>query len=270
MMPVHWYGERGILNTLVVALAARPDEAQQWARVLQQVVWADGGKPSWVTAVTDVNVVVELGCSNFGNPDLVVVANCEGAGRHVVFIEAKVEPYATKATKNTSIAAQKKGFSSTINGQLSLRYRLAAAIRDWDGERPDIVESKELHAAYVQSLGDPWRSPRHVKNKTSLELLRVAGAGDVQELDRFWFVALMPDKLPFFQDPTVAEDQFPLLLDPRSNRTWDGARSHLGWLNYDRIREAAKPGDAFEAAVRTVQHLFVAMPSSGVREDNEQ
>jgi len=93
-MSLVWYGERGVLNALVVALAARPDEAEQWRSLLEVVMWVGGNKPPWVTTKFDsVNVIVELGLSDFGNPDLIVVAKDENGETNLFLVEAKIQRY---------------------------------------------------------------------------------------------------------------------------------------------------------------------------------
>ncbi|MBN1607035.1 MAG: hypothetical protein JW940_10405 [Polyangiaceae bacterium] len=157
------------MNALVVALAARPEEeARLWTRLLRAVIWGDRRQPVWLNTIREVNIIVELGLANFGSPDLIVVAECQDTC-HVVFIEAKVVSYVDSAVADVPGAAREKGYFSTVNAQLSLRYRFAHALAEWDGRAGEVIEPARLHAAYVDRVGDPHTAPRHVMNATSLE-----------------------------------------------------------------------------------------------------
>jgi hypothetical protein len=51
----------------------------------------------------------------------------EDGVRQLLFVEAKAGPYIFSARSN-SVGMQEPGFNSAINGQLSLKYRLACAL----------------------------------------------------------------------------------------------------------------------------------------------
>jgi hypothetical protein len=130
---IEWYGERGIVNALVTDFVGR-GEAEAVAGVrslLEGVQWAGGATPAWVRGVSAVTFFVEPGMGQFGNPDLILVCSTDvGAPPYIVIVEAKVVPYLESAMSNTDSMSE-QGYNSSINGQLTLRYRLAQALCGW-------------------------------------------------------------------------------------------------------------------------------------------
>jgi hypothetical protein len=71
--------------------------------------------------------LIEPGFSKFGQPDLVLVCKIKDGSKRWVFIEAKAIPYNASAMSNKN-GMKQNGYNSSINGQLSLNYRLALAL----------------------------------------------------------------------------------------------------------------------------------------------
>jgi hypothetical protein len=74
------------------------------------------------------------------------VATLPGGKRLVVFLEAKAGTYRDSAADFT--AGRGKGFNSTINGQLTLRFRLAKALAAYEGTADRLVETPAWARAY--------------------------------------------------------------------------------------------------------------------------
>ena len=89
-----WYGERGIVNSIVTHVASQQNPGKTAGKLLDAVQWADSGKPVWMSQITDVNLIVEVGLADFGNPDLMIVCRTKGDDRpYCVFVEAKAICY---------------------------------------------------------------------------------------------------------------------------------------------------------------------------------
>jgi hypothetical protein len=261
---VSWYGERGVVNAVISALV----EAGVPGAIafLNAVAWAE--RPEWLNDVRSVELIVEINCFEFGHPDLIVVCTTKDNNRFATFVEAKVIPYDLSAGSNRQ-GIRVRGFNSTINGQLSLKYRLALALSRWDGECDKLSESDSLYRAYKRpwsqlGLGDTIRWPRHLKKPNVLSLLRNAGLAGMP-LSNFRFVAWTWDREPFFRTPAFDNsDQRPVFLDGDGNEQWQRMLPQLGWIGFKQIAESAKLqdflGDEFRSAVNTMRESLEPAP----------
>ena len=253
-MNLVWYGERGVVNAIVTHLAQMPDGVRQF---LERVQWANGTSPEWLARVENTACVVELGLSEFGNPDLILVCSCGGKDwPYCVFIEAKLTTYADSAIANT-LGMEERGFNSSCNGQLSLKYRFAKALEVWKGE-PQIVELDKIHQAYRRTcaaggLCDPQQTPRKLAKRSIIELLKrllmPPGALTATGIppDRFHFVALTWDREPFF---TASPDILPRFRDESGGDAWDQLKSRIGWIGYQKLAAVAGMEDAIETPLQ--------------------
>lgn len=256
-LKVSWYGERGIVNAVVSTLveAGVPGVVA----FLKTVIWA--APPKWLNDVESVEIIVEIGCGEFGDPDLIIVCTTSDAIRFATFVEAKVIPYSQSAGSNKQ-GIRVRGFNSTINGQLSLKYRLAFALSQWDGHRDELNESDSLYHAYKRpwsqrGLGDTIRWARHLRKPNVLSLLRGAGLAGMP-LNNFRFVAWTWDREPFFRAPAFHNsDQRPVFLDGDGNEQWQRMLPQLGWVGFKQIAESDKLhnflGDEFRNALATMR-----------------
>jgi hypothetical protein len=81
MSQILWYGERGIINAFVTEMNRRGGAGAK--AFLEEIKWADGGQPGWIRDVESVTYLVEIGLSEFGNPDLILV--CRRSRRRPIF-----------------------------------------------------------------------------------------------------------------------------------------------------------------------------------------
>ena len=268
-----WYGERGIVNALVADLSSRGEDgaASGVKSLLGAVRWGDtadrGGQaddqaepPAWTAGITRVTFLVEVGASQFGNPDLIIVCEMVTSSPHAVLIEAKVVPYLGSAMSNDvrrEMAA--RGYNSSINGQLALRYRLTHALAQPRG-RPQLVEPATLHAQYRDQLGDPTIHPRRLNDPC------VCGIFDpIRELppEHYHLVAWTWDREPFFGGDTPVSQEFvPCFLARDGTDAWDTIRSRVGWLGFGGVEQSVHPGHTYETARRTM--LPTLAPSTTV------
>lgn len=253
-----WYGERGIINALVVALQAQGTHG--WSKLLRAMQWAHGEAHAWLDQLERVVALVEVGFSQFGDPDLILILHGKD-WRRVVFVEAKVVPYESSAMSNRE-GMRQKGFNSSINGQLALRYRLAHAL-EGAGRGTSLIEPAKLHRAYVHNLGDPAWYPRHLQKPEVLRILRDHGLLGLKLLD-FYFVALTWDAKPFYDRDVEDENKRPRLLRLDGECAWDEMRSHLGWLGYERIGNAIDLGASYRNALATMKNSRVPRVNSTV------
>lgn len=105
----HGYGERGMVNALVHEVVMRDLGPQ----LIASIQWASDGIPNWTTSIRNVDILVESGMAEFGCPDLIVTAETEQHGRHVLFIEAKANGYVFSSMPNS--LGMISGFNSSIN-----------------------------------------------------------------------------------------------------------------------------------------------------------
>lgn len=266
-MSVIWYGERGILNALVFALEMESIKIVDRTRsLLKAVQWADHKTPSWIESVEDVKIIVEVGLADFGNPDLIFVLVSRDGTRRALFVEAKVGPYINSALSNKN-GMTRKSFNSSINGQLSLRYRFAHALARWDGKSEEIAEPTALFHAYQKppgiGLGDKLKAPRHLLKRSVLDILHDAGLASLP-MEQCYFVALTWDEKPFFEEDN---DLLPLLLDEEVCPIWDKSRPSFGWLGYEGLRSAVHPGDSYDKAMRTMFNYSTPRSSVSMQGD---
>ena len=231
---IAWYGERGVVNSLVIAIKEAGVPAVQ--ALLGQVRWADNSQPAWLTNIISVAMVVEPGCSQFGDPDLILVLTTNDSQRYVVYFEAKVVTYAASAVPNSKGMKEKK-FNSAINGQLSLRYRMSLALAQWNGTA-GLVEPTTIYNQYRRrsedgGINEKLAKPRHLLKKSVLKLLRDAGIHGVPA-EHFHFLAVTSDHQLDFSTNMSAEIR-PLLLDHEGKESWEQIAPRVGWLGFSKI-----------------------------------
>ncbi|PQO30758.1 hypothetical protein C5Y96_14970 [Blastopirellula marina] len=261
---VSWYGERGIVNAVVAGLINA--EVAGVIAFLNQVEW--GGEPPHLEEITSVELIVEIGCGEFGDPDLIIICKSGEEVRLVTFVEAKVISYEVSAGSN-QLGMRVKGYNSTINGQLSLKYRLAIALSQWNNPDDDLRESKEIYDAYHRpgarsGLGDTMQRARHLKKPTVLQMLHNAGLAQLP-LEKFRFVAWTWDHQAFFcQNDFHDSDHRPLFLDQKGEEQWNNTRSLLGWIGFQQIAGLApfiEPlGEEFHRAFATMRDTLQPAP----------
>jgi hypothetical protein len=249
-----WYGERGVVNALVAALAARDIEVGV-KRFLREVKWADDGRPLWIDDIKQATLIVEVGLNDFGDPDLIMVCQTGNGDRFVVIVEAKVITYLASALSNTK--GMVAGKNSNINRQLTLRYRFTLALADWDGRDPVIIEPEPLFRAYAEpvargGLKDPNGRPRRLGQGEILR--RILAPQEVHSLPlaQYHLVAMTWDREPFFRQPEVTDDLYPLFLNDARNNLWDSVKGRVGWIGFKAIKNQLKPGPDFDAALQNM------------------
>jgi hypothetical protein len=234
---IQWYGERGVVNTIVAGLHRHGVPAVK--EFLNAVQWADAAEKPWISSVDRVSLIVEMGLNDFGAPDLLVVCSHGEELPNAVFLEAKVVPYMVSAMPLND--GMRRGFNSSINGQLTLKFRFTQALGAWAGVPRRLAEPESVYRSYRASpghggLSDPVRLPRHLEKLEVLQILqrnKLVGLS----LDRFHFVALTRDRQPFFADAGFAQSDFRPLLLEGGDEVWEKRCGNVGWIGFDTITE---------------------------------
>jgi hypothetical protein len=139
-----------------------------------------------------------------------------------------------------------RGFNSSINGQLSLKYRFARALSRWDGEHPAIIEDEVTYLAYRSRLNDSLsKSPGRtlVKENILLGIFKRLGLNGLAE-ENCCFVALTWDTRAnvFFQSKGVPSDCLPVFLDSAGADVYSNSDSPAWELNSTAIVFASNCG----------------------------
>lgn len=254
-MALYWYGERGIVNALVVGLNNSADTVSATIAVLQGVVWGDFNAKKWLVEIKSVNFIVEIGLNSFGDPDLIIVCTTCDETKHAFFIEAKAKTY-LESVENDG--------ASRIHRQLTLKYRFAMALSTWDGDvTHPIIESPLQHTAYFPSSEDASvvelnHNRRIIAKRSVLKILRDAGLGEVRA-ENMYFVAWTWDSTPFFdQSDFCTSPARPMFLNDQGNEVLNERLGWLGWLGYQQIincDQLAHLHDEFRLSLSSMKHF---------------
>jgi len=262
-LKVTWYGERGIVNSIVVGLQ-RAGVSNAIA-LLNAIQWANGVGQSWISKIQSIELIVEVGCSHFGNPDLIMVCRTDEERPYCIFIEAKVIGYEDSAKSNKTGIDNNKQFNSSINGQLSLKYRMALALSQWNDSIKHLIEPNCILEAYKKpfsddgqnnnGLNDQRKKPRRLIKQGVLNLLRNAGLKALP-LSQFRFVALTWDSKAYFENDDFHQSEYrPLFLDMDGNECWKSILGQVGWVGFSKLNEpqiVKHLGEDFTNACKTM------------------
>lgn len=244
---IHFYGERGLVDSLFLDLQS----AGKIAAFMNEIEFPFR-EPTRLGLLDDaeVAVIIEAGFggnrAGFGWPDAVVVATLPGGGKVVVFIEAKAGLYADEAADFT---ARQKGFNSKINGQLTLKFRLAQALRAYRRGGKRLVEPDDV----ARSYGEAARPRRLAKIDNLRNIVDEYLVGDEVEC---LFVALTDDDanvwpaldevsglLPFVPEPLSLDADAPDELWSVARNAWADRKKYFGWVGFAAVEEGLVPGD---------------------------
>ena len=233
-----FYGERGIVNGLVLDIRKDLELGKVF---LKTIDWFGLGETNWTENLEDITFLVEPGFSKFGQPDLVLICRLRDGSKRWLFIEVKAIPYQASAMKNSKGMSQ-KGFNSSINGQLSLNYRLAMALERYSGELL-LEESPETFHQYQKALSDYNKGPRRACKPEFIKGI-IGPHFKGLELDKCFFVVLSKDVGPNPMEKE-SEDLLPLLLNGDGKNTWGELSRNFGFLSLKRLDEDVLNFDGF-------------------------
>jgi hypothetical protein len=252
---VFWYGERGIINAVVSHVNTSGDFVGSIRNLLKATCWGTGNGPSWIEGISDAHLIVEVGLADFGDPDLLIICRTGSEKTYLVFLEAKAQSY-TDSMQETSVlragkwGMEQEGFNSSINGQLTLKYRFANALSLWDGRAAAISESHLLFEAYKVRLNDsPKKSPGRSLAKPSIlaGIFGRLGLAGLPEANCH-YIALTWDceSKAFFNSPDVPFDYLPVFLGEDGEGRFSTMLDRVGWIGYKQLEEAIGLSNATE------------------------
>ena len=247
---VVWYGERGVVNSIVDGLRRGGlSTIQEFLRTIQ---WLGGKCPAWINDIKRVKLIVEIGLGQFGDPDLIVVCNTGDEQPYVVFVEAKVIPYRASAEIPSP---------SRINRQLTLKYRFAQALSRWGKEERTIEESETSFLAYARppessDIEETRPEPRYLVKPEVLQICRDAEFPSMP-IERCYFVAMTWDRAPFFSESDFATLSIrPVFLNNDGTECLSSAGDRLGWIGYGTIDDSPRLkedfGEPYQRALRSM------------------
>lgn len=212
MGDILFYGERGLVNGIILDIK---DDVGKQKSFLKAIRFADGSELNWIGDIAGMDFIVEPSFSEFGNPDLIIIAHETNKKRHVIFIEAKVCCYDDAAIK---IPVSYKNNASKINIQLALKFRFAEVFTKANNLK-SIEETAEDGAAYQDT-------PRRLKNRGIIKLCNNHFSDAVD----FFFVALTNDL--HTTEPYDNPEYYP----PIGN--WVNHCGRFGLVSYDMLEKA--------------------------------
>lgn len=228
-----FYGERGLVNGLVLDLLASPP---RFGELLRAAAWC-GEAPAWTGELEDVTYLVEPGFSKFGQPDFVAVCRLRDGSRRYVVTEVKSATYTASAMSNVP-GIREKAFNSSINGQMSLNYRFVKALERFDFKAGTSVEEpKALFDRYHEQLHDTNKGPRKLLKPQAVGSL-VKPFLEGMNVDTTHFLVLArqektgPAKNPL---ETAGKDLLPLLLDDAGEDQWPRRAAQFGFLSLQKL-----------------------------------
>ncbi len=249
------YSERGLVNALVHYLRYHQEALPDFLRSFEWLVphHQDGNIEHIITWFDECEVtfIVESSFAQFGDPDLILVLapRDQTMQRHLFFIEGKVVPW-EKSAKPNSEGMSLRGFNSSINGQLSLRYRLARALAAYDTEAmiqgsgypPALVEPPELHQAAKKELKDPIRKPRHLQKPQVLQtLVPMLKTGGPESASSFIEAAFLLSITADSENPLPRQSEDALPLYPANDeyeaKCAEIAKTRTGWTGWKKLAE---------------------------------
>lgn len=155
-MTTTFYGERGLVNSIILDMGTDIEKQKQF---LKTIKFTDDYQPTWIADIVKIDYIVEPSFSQFGNPNLIIIAEEKFMERHVIFIEAKVCSYDDASEKlNVKLMPNSyKGVDSKLNIQLALMYRFSKAYHhiEENGFLEDVNTAAKLYHDEPRSLKKP-------------------------------------------------------------------------------------------------------------------
>ena len=203
---IHFYGERGLVNALFLDLQACGGILD----FLRKIEFGFRDRANLdLPDGTEVVVIVEADLRSSARQTLSWWRRLQ-MGSAGFLLEAKVGLYRNEAQDHTERAS---GFNSKINGQFTLRYRLASALRNYREEQSRLVEPQALASAYGEN-------PRRLSKAANLQHIVCPHLLDASS---YFFVALTDDAanvwraieaeepalLPYLAEPTPGSSGVP-------------------------------------------------------------
>jgi len=223
------WGERGLVATLLLDLVELCDE-ESLKDFINQIELANQRPIDFFPKSIECIVEPDFGNKAFGHPDGIIILKDEQKCKLVFLLEAKRTSY-EKASKD-SVSREKKGYNSSINGQLELNYRLTTALATFNKqsiclEEPDWI----LNTPYEQGKSETKRKKRRLQNENVLNnvVLKIGGL----DIKSYYHLVITNEK----DNPFMRNVNLPEIYSStnHSRNIWEEHKSNFGWINYDKI-----------------------------------
>ena len=235
---VVYYGERGILNSIV--LDTQGDIAKQ-KQFLRTIVLGDKSKLEWVDDVEMVKYFVEPCFDQFGKVDLIIEATTKRNDKYILFVIVKFNSYEYSALKMTQLKEidneylpkSYKSSGDNVNVQLAVLYRFIQAYKNTLEEceciNSIIIESPEVSKIYNDDM------VRQFENWTMLEYWN----NNFKNVKDYYFVALTNDSKQIIENKNLKSEYFPFnreeVLPPITKKQWEIDSNKFGITTFDTL-----------------------------------
>ena len=223
---IAFYGERGVVNGIVLDLH---NDLEKQKIFLKKIRFCGGNELSWIDDVENVTWLIEPSFSEFGNPDLIIVAEAKKK-KYVLFVEAKLKSYddssfpINKDTLLPEYGYHYEGIASKLNVQLAFRYRFSKAYRKM---KNGVIEEDNGIANYSDTFN------RRIHNPVIVDYCKHY-FGDPE---CFYFVALTNDKDNSDKDNNDEIYSSETLLPPIRQENWFRDHKFFGLLSYQMLEK---------------------------------
>ncbi|MBC3888543.1 hypothetical protein GH810_09510 [Acetobacterium paludosum] len=159
-MPLTFYGERGLVTSIILDMGT--DIAKQ-KKFLKTIKFSDNYEPTWISDTVKIDFIVEPSLSQFGSPNLIIIAEEKFLQRHVIFVEARICAYNDASEKlNVSLLPNSyKGVSNKLNIKLALMYRFAKAYNSM--KEDSVIESANTASKVYHDVPRTLKKPSMIK-----------------------------------------------------------------------------------------------------------
>jgi hypothetical protein len=233
---LYMWGERGLVASFFTDLYLTGD-SRAFEELLRAIQIDNEHFPRSMTKAT---VIIEPDFSNkgFGHPDAMIRVERENESS-VIIVQAKRGRYA-KACRARTDRGVRKGFNSTLNGQLELCYALALALERFTPVCAELVEPDWiLNTPYSVERQTIRGHVRRLKNQNVLRdvVARFAGL----PLRNYFFLTLTTDCSSPFLDQNLLP-LFPELFHPDfgTQDCWTDMKHQFGWINYSALEDLSR------------------------------
>jgi len=219
---ITFYGERGLVDSIILDMQSnKRSNSRKQKDFLRAIKFTHNASKSWINQIKKFDYIVEPSFSQFGNPDLIMIAEEGNGKRHVIFIEAKVCDYNDASQKLGSNLLPKsyKNIASKLNIQLAFKYRFAKAYDLFRKRKNSIIEEDASDATQYND------SQRVLKKASVIELCKEKFGEDPD----FLFVALTND------NQAMEPYSNPAFLPAIGEKNWEKDQAKFGVLSYDML-----------------------------------
>jgi len=223
MAELYSWGERGLVASYFHDAQAQPD-LDGWNTFLEAIAFPLNGQ-----SLENVWGVIEpdFGNKAFGHPDFVAMLYFKSEPKRcALLLEAKLCNF-LEACK---FDRDRKGFNSSINGQLELNHRLALALERFGENDAQLAEPEWVLEIPEYTTPKPDK-PRRLKSNRVLE--RLAKKLNEMAASQYHHVIITSDEY----DPrtNIPEQVRPIIRQSEKSCGWDSFIKRLHWTNWDTL-----------------------------------